>query len=573
MNSKHIIMKNAQNSESIAVLIERIISYLPLAVKRKLIFTFIAIVFSAGMEVLSIASIIPFLSVLANPGQAINALSGFGMSFLVDKITPPYFAISLLALFSFTITITAIVRIATVRLVARISGSIANILSARAYAGLLYKPYSEFKNINSSDIVTVLTTHVYQSVVVINSSIQLISGCIISLSLIAVLLVIDWPVALTAATYILILYIFLMKKVRSKLMNNSKIINEKNIMQVLSLQETSGLFRDIYIDSTQSIFLDNYKEIDRELRKREAQNILISNAPRFILESSTLLFIGFTAFIIASNNSSSVLISKLGALALTAQRLLPSLQQGFANWAVIKSRSTSILTILSYIDPNQKELKNKIQSGPKGSKFESWSSIQLKNLSFSYNSIQNQLNSINCTIRRGEIVGVKGTTGGGKSTLLDIIMCLQEPTLGNILVDSIDLYKSNDQSLRVGWQSLISHVPQSIYLRDCSIAENIALGTPFESIDMDLIHEVCDVACIRTFIEGLPNQYSEITGENGTKLSGGQMQRIGIARALYKKSSLLILDEATSALDIETEKSVMDSITSYRKDITIVMLH
>ena len=191
-------------------------------------------------------------------------------------------------------------------------------------------------------------------------------------------------------------------------------------------------------------------------------------------------------------------------------------------------------------------------------------------MSFRYNFDKPYiLKDINFVIKRGERIGIKGITGSGKSTLIDIIMGLLKPTNGKVLVDGDDIHsrKYSDK-----WHKNITHVPQNIYLIDSSFAKNIAFGIPDKEINMDKVKEVAKKAHIASFIGESNQNYKNRVGEKGIKLSGGQRQRIGIARALYKQTELIILDEATSALDKETEKKIMDSIKSLNPNITILVI-
>ena len=178
------------------------------------------------------------------------------------------------------------------------------------------------------------------------------------------------------------------------------------------------------------------------------------------------------------------------------------------------------------------------------------------------------LDGINLSIPKGGILGIIGSTGSGKSTLTDILMGLLHPNAGSFLVDDIIITESN----KFGWQSKLAHVPQSIFLTDSSIAENIALGVPPDEIDFDLVQRAAKQAQIHGTISAWPNKYNAIVGERGVRISGGQRQRIGIARALYKKAPVIIFDEATSALDSSTEASVMQSIASLNQDLTIIIV-
>ena len=182
------------------------------------------------------------------------------------------------------------------------------------------------------------------------------------------------------------------------------------------------------------------------------------------------------------------------------------------------------------------------------------------------------LRGLELAIRRGERFGLIGSTGSGKSTTVDLLMGLLAPTAGRVLVDGMDLHDPAHPERFAAWRATIAHVPQSIYLADSSIAENIAFGVPRDKIDMDRVRMAASQAQIASFIESTSEGYGRFVGERGIRLSGGQRQRIGIARALYKQASLVILDEATSALDTSTEAAVMEAVEGLSRNLTIVMI-
>ena len=255
----------------------------------------------------------------------------------------------------------------------------------------------------------------------------------------------------------------------------------------------------------------------------------------------------------------------LGALALGAQRLLPALQQSYSAWASIAGSHASLVDIIQLLDqPLPAKL---LQPAPAPLQFHD--AIPFYAVRFHYTSDGPwALDGLNLTIFKGARVGFVGSTGSGKSTTLDLLMGLLMPNKGQLLVDG---HPISGERLRA-WKQSIAHVPQSIYLADSTLAENIALGVSRNAIDLDRVRQVARQAQIADFIESSPEGYQAYVGERGIRLSGGQRQRIGMACALYKQASVLVFDEATSALDNATKQSVMDAIEGLNRDLTILLI-
>jgi ATP-binding cassette subfamily B protein len=258
-------------------------------------------------------------------------------------------------------------------------------------------------------------------------------------------------------------------------------------------------------------------------------------------------------------------IPVLGALALGAQRLLPVLQQVYSSIAIIRGAEASLRDTLALLDQPLPKYVEGVNFAPLPFVHE----ITLQGVGFSYaGSSLRVLRNVDLVLPRGKRVGIMGSTGSGKSTLLDIVMGLLKPTEGNLNVDGVPI---NDKNCH-NWQAHIAHVPQSIYLADGSIEENIAFGLPRKDIDLERVRQAAQQAQIHDLIESWSQKYQTNVGERGVRLSGGQRQRIGIARALYKRADLIIFDEATSALDSETERTVMEAINLLSSDLTILIV-
>jgi len=245
--------------------------------------------------------------------------------------------------------------------------------------------------------------------------------------------------------------------------------------------------------------------------------------------------------------------------------LLPVLQQAYGSWAQINSGRSTLYDVLELLDQTLPDFAN----SPITQRLPFDHTISLKQLSFCYSKqMPYVLHQLNLTIAKGSRTGFIGATGSGKSTLLDILMGLLQPTNGLLEIDGKPVTVSNCRS----WQSQIAHVPQTIFLSDGTVEENIAFGIPRDQIDHSRVRRAAQQAQIAMSIESWPKQYQTFVGERGIRLSGGQRQRIGIARALYKQTDIIIFDEATSALDSETEQAVMQAIESLDKEFTLLLV-
>ena len=196
-------------------------------------------------------------------------------------------------------------------------------------------------------------------------------------------------------------------------------------------------------------------------------------------------------------------------------------------------------------------------------------SITLHEITFRYPAASRPaLDGISLTIAKNASLGVIGPTGSGKSTLVDVLLGLYQPTTGEILIDGQPL----KTALVPSWQASIGYVPPDIFVIDDTIAGNIAFGLRDGEIDPACLRDVCAMAQILDLIETeLPHGFDTYVSERGVRLSGGQRQRIGLARALYHRASLLILDEATSALDVATEAKLLEALRGLAGKLTMVV--
>ena len=523
---------------------------------------------SGVAELLSLGAVLPFLAVLSDPEpfwqQPLVQDLAVRLSFTDSNqlLLPATLAFAAAAVTA------ASIRLANLWLNGRLVAAIGSDLSSECYERTLYQPYGVHVQRNSATVITGITSQINLTVGALNSLLQLLTSFVVAVGLLIGLLLIDAQVALAAASLFGFAYGALALTSRRELQINGKKIADADISKVKSLQEGLGAIRDVLLDGNQSTYLQIYRRADRPQRQLVAKNAFIAVFPRFSLEALGMVAIALLGGLLVMQRGSGVaVVPLLGALALGAQRLLPALQQIYSGWAVLKSQNAAIQAVLVMLD---QPLPPKVLVAEPLPLRES---IRLVGVHFSYGPEQPEvLQGINLEIRCYESIGLIGSTGSGKSTMVDILMGLLAPTAGRVIIDGVDLHDQFNPQLLAAWRAAIAHVPQSIYLADSSIAENIAFGVPRQKIDLARVKQAANQAQIASFIEASHEGYESFVGERGIRLSGGQRQRIGIARALYKNARILIFDEATSALDTNTEQSLMDAVNQLSKKLTVVMI-
>jgi len=333
-----------------------------------------------------------------------------------------------------------------------------------------------------------------------------------------------------------------------------------------TMQEGLGGIRDILLEQSQEVFESKYRCVDYEYRNAQVANNFIALAPRFLVEATGILLLALlTLYFSAKPGGVIAAIPVLGAMAVGAQRLLPLLQQAYTAWSAFTGNRQVLIDVVELMRTPIVTSASRDRSHPPVAFRES---IAFDRVSFRYDNRGYALRDIDLVIPKGARVGLVGETGSGKSTMLDILMGLLDPTSGAVRIDGQVL----DDRNRANWQAQIAHVPQAIYLADSSIAVNIAFGESDDALDRARVGDAARRAHLHDFICSLPEGYETAVGERGVRLSGGQRQRIGIARALYKQASVLVLDEATSALDSRVEAGVMRSIFALERDLTLLMI-
>lgn len=537
--------------------------------RRQLQFQFLLglMLISAFVEVISLGAIVPFLGILVAPDRVSSNSLVADIALVFDIVTDSQLLLLLSVAFASAALIAGVIRLFLLWASTRLAVTSGAELSIELYRHTLYQPYCVHVARNSSAVISGITVKVNGVVFgVLLALLTLISSTVLMVAIMIALIAID-PMAASLAvigfggSYGLIAWAS-----RRRLKQNSERIAYEQTQVIKALQEGLGGIRDVLLDGTQPFYCDIYRQSDQPLKLAQGSNAFIASSPRFAIEALGIVMITALAYTLSQKTGGiATALPVLGALALGAQRLLPALQQIYSAWANIASNRASLADTLELLD--QPLTEEMLQPAPEPLHFKR--DIRFRGVSFSYTGQSPWvLEEVNLVIPKGARVGFVGSTGSGKSTALDLLMGLLTPTKGELLAD--------DQSISNGliraWQRGIAHVPQSIYLADSTLAENIAFGVPRNAIDLDRVRAAASQAQIAQFIESEPDGYQAYVGERGIRLSGGQRQRIGIARALYKQASILVFDEATSALDNATEQTVMHAIEGLGGELTILMI-
>lgn len=533
--------------------------------RRRMLFPLLALMLvSAFAELFTIGALMPFLAAIADPegSPVLKFLRPMLEWFGAD--TPRQVLYTLTSLFALAALVTSLLRLVLLWAYQKFVYGISYEIGVKLYADTLAQPYTYHIQRNTSEIIASITKVEMVANGVLMPLMMASVAMVIAGFIIAGLIIIDPVVALASGGGFVAIYLLVSFTTRNRLRRNAGIIAQAQGDKVRAMQEGLGGIRDILIDRSQPVFVEAYGRAEAGLRDARARNALFANAPRFVVEGAGMVLIAVVAVAITSRPGGlGGALPILGALALGVQRLLPLIQQVYWGWANTmgnRQNLADLAELLNRPSPTDAEAKEALPFT---------NAIVLDRLGYAYTRGKSPaLHDVSLEIPKGARVGIAGKTGSGKSTLMDLIIGLLEPTEGEIRIDGVRLDANN----RAAWQKNIAHVPQTIFLADASVAENIAFGVKREEIDRERVRQAAEQAELAEVVAALPEGYDTRVGERGIQLSGGQRQRIGIARALYKQANVLVFDEATSALDTETESAVMAAIERLDRNLTILII-
>ena len=535
----------------------------------RLIYIFVGILIMGLFEVVGVSSIVPFIAVVASPDLIHENIYLNSLFVFFDFQTEVNFIVFLgICVISILLISNSYLAFMT-SVITYFSSMLTSRLQIRLLENYLMQPYSFFLDRNTSDLGKNILVEVGRVTSgFIMQLLLVLSKIIIALFLFSLLLFINPVVAITVIVVLGSAYWGIFKLVKQRLHKLGEATTKGNFVYYRTANEAMSGIKDIKLHSSEDEFVKHFAVPSKKLHGYAAQKTVIGFLPRYLFE--VIAFGGIVGIIISllstnTLNNADTILPLISLYVMAGYRLMPALQQIYSGFTNIKFNHPAFEILVrdfsSFTDEKVKQIKH--ATIPFKDKFE------ISQVSFSYeNSDAKILDKLNLTVYPNTTVGIVGSTGSGKTTLIDLILGLLVPESGFISSDGAEINKHNIS----GWQNNIGYVPQSIYLTDDTIEANIVFANSRDKINIDKAIKAAKMANLHEFIKTLPEQYKTFVGERGIRLSGGQRQRIGIARALYNDPRVLILDEATSSLDGITENAIMDAINNLSHKKTIIMI-
>ena len=554
--------------------LRKLFSLLTRRERRNLYILFVAVLLMASLQVASVASIMPFLSVASDPSiiQENEYLRWAYSAFGFDDDRSFLIALGLGALLALVVSNVFI--ILTRWAMERYSWGRNHSLSRRLLRSYLYRPYEYFLTRNSSELGKNILEEVKEVTdQMLKPTLRGVAKAVVALFIVGFLVYFDPVVALMVTVVLGAAYEAIYLVVRSQLDERGEARVEANTKRYQFVGEAFGGIKEVKIQGKEEAFLNLYDDPSERYARNQALYRVIKKAPRYIIEMVAFGGIILIAvYLIAVRESLQQVIPVLGLYAFAGYRLLPALQEAFHGLASARF-NIAALNKLHRDLKGLAEARSSASGGADGTAAPPLlleEELALREVSYTYpDADRPAIKNLSLAIPARSMVGFVGKTGSGKTTAVDLALGLLRPQEGEITIDGTPLRANNLRR----WQQTLGYVPQHIYLSDDTVARNIAFGVPRDQIDMETVREAARRAHILDYVEqDLPNRWETVVGERGVKLSGGQRQRIGIARALYHDPSVLVFDEATSALDQSTEAGVMEAIYDLEGEQTILII-
>ena len=527
--------------------------------KKQAIMLLLFSVITSGFEVLTVGSIFNLLSIIIKP-KLIEDNENFDFFNLgnISLTSENFFLIFIIFLI-----FACICRIILLWSILRFSHTVGSDMGVLMFTKTLKQPLEFYFKTTSSDIISNLTKKIHiLSLEIVHPIILVSSNILIIIGILGLLLFQLGLKALVVFGLLVSLFYFFWNVTKSRISRNSKFISENSDFLIKNISETLSAIKLISMKQIYNLFTDQFDKTNRKLKYAEGDNVFLSQSIRVWLELIIILLGTIFCLITYKMNILINILPILGGVVFGVYRIIPLVLKAYSGFSTIMGAKESFIDILSYLN-----LKNEIKNIQRKNKFSFNDKITIENLCYSYPNKENaSLVNINFNIKKNKITGIVGPTGSGKTTLITLIAGLIKPNDGSLAMDKIKLTNSNINA----WKNMFAYVPQETIIIDGSISDNITLGLD-TNIDKFKIFEVLKITKLDKFLPYIDSQ--KIVGERGIKISGGERQRIGLARAIYDNKEIIILDEPFSSLDKQTAEEILYNIKNLDKYTIIIVTH
>lgn len=533
--------------------------------QRNLAFLLVLLIFGMGLEIIGLGSLLPIITLILNPQELIQIpevkqiLDYFTITTTEDTITA---ALTVLV-FVYLFKVCYLIGLSYVQ--NRFFSNFTKGISNKLFSGYLTQSYAFFLNRNTSEMIKNFQIEIHYFTIYLLAITSVITELGLSFAVVGTLIYIEPYGALGVIMFFMVLSFIFFQAIKKRIENWGKERMEYDKKIAKSVTEALLGIKEIKLLRRTHFFKDKLWKINQKRFNLYIKQTTLSQVPRNYLELITIFgLVGFIMVLLVQGKNTNELITTIGIFVAASFRMIPSINRVISSFQTIKFYSSSLTKIHDEFTNFKTEAEGNDQAPVSINKL-----VTLKNISFSYEGGEDKiLNGFTMEIQKGTTSGIIGPSGCGKSTLIDIFVGLLTPCEGEILIDNQPLDRNNIAQ----WQKNIGYVSQQAYLLDDSILANIALGISNNEINLKQVEKVIEQAQLNEFINTLPEGIYTNVGERGVKLSGGQSQRISIARALYHNPEILVLDEATSALDNDTEAEVMKAINQLKGKKTILII-
>jgi len=520
---------------------------------------------SSFAEIVSISSVLLFVDVIINPSKIYDYFNFLNLNYL-DRFPQSSYLLFFTVFFIIIIVIAAFIRGSLIYLSTKIGLIITRDLNLLIFKTILNQDFFLEKKNNINTIVAILTK-VSDVNVVVNAYVLTFSSTFISIIVFSTMVLIDYKLTIGTTIVLLFFYGVIIFFQKNKLRSNSQTISinvEKKTSVVNNVVELS---KQIILNNLQAYYIDKFRKIDSEINQSSLSNTLIAFFPGLLIVTITTIILILYIFFIGRDNLNFISeIPKLAALVFSAQRILPNIQQIYYNLTKSRAHFYSSIDVINFIVKNRLNHVNLLNHKIKNLDFTK--SIKLKNITFGHDKNNVLFKNINLTLNSNENIVISGKSGIGKSSLVDLLIGILTPQKGNIVIDKAILTKKN----LLNWQKIISFVPQEIFIFEGNFLENIALGFEKKNINQERVVECAKISEIHDFIISKRGGYEAMITHDGKDLSTGQKQRLGLARALYRRPRILFLDEALNAIDSSTEEKIYNNLGQIDDKMTIIKI-